>query len=118
MRGTACCTRHTRLGLTAGSGGPAVLCSSTRCPGKRTGPAPGSGTCTTEVSRVSLKADLDGTTLTYDCRMQLAPSSIRHGLLRVNQSHNFPKTVAYNSKKVGDFESKLHGTVVSQSCVV
>ena len=53
---------------------------------------------------VSIKADLDGTTLTYDCRRQLLlTSSIRHGLLRINQPHNFPKTVAYNSKKVVGF---------------
>ena len=64
--------------------------------------------------------------MTVSCN--LLTSSIRHGLLRVKQAHNFPKTVSHNSKKVVGFWNmfqnpkqshashdltKLHATIVS-----
>ena len=52
----------------------------------------------------NVKVDLDGTTLTYDCCMWLAHViQLRHGLFHVNQPQDFPKTVAYNLKKVVGF---------------
>ena len=46
-----------------------------------------------------IRHKFDFTTVAYN----LLTSSIRNGLLRVNQPHNFPKTVAYKSKKVVRF---------------
>ena len=80
---------------------------------------------------LSLKADLDGTTLTYDCRMQLAKvmtcGRLSLGFEKGIKSYNFFRVVCdslgevvrliYNPCRMDD-ASKLPATVVSQSCVV